>query len=92
MIKSFSHHGLEAFFLNGRKKGIQAKHAQKLADVLDLLNSANVVQDLNFPGSNLHPLKGELKGKWAVSISGNWRVIFEFRDGDAYIVDYLDYH
>ena len=47
---------------------------------------------MNFPGSNLHPLKGALKSFWAVKVSGNWRVIFKFKDGDAYKVDYIDYH
>jgi Plasmid maintenance system killer protein len=47
---------------------------------------------MDYPGSGLHPLKGGLKGFWSVRISGNWRVIFWFENGDAYIVDYLDYH
>ena len=92
MIKSFKHKGLEKFFVHGTKKGIQAKHAQKLADVLDLLNAANVANDMNFPGSGLHPLKGKLKGFWTVKISGNWRVIFRFIDSEVHDIDYLDYH
>lgn len=92
MIKSFSHRGLEAFFFDGTKKGIQAKHTRKIGDVLDLLNSATVIEDVNFPGSDLHPLKGKSKGKWAVTISGNWRIVFEFAKGNAYKVNYLDYH
>ncbi len=92
MIKSIRHKGLKKFFLNGIKKGIQPKHAEKLADLLDLLNAAKVVGDMNFPGSELHPLKGELQGYWAVNVSGNWRVVFRFVDGYAYDVDYVDYH
>lgn len=92
MIQSFTHKGLEKFYLNGTKRGIQAKHAQKLADILDLLDAAHEVGDMNFPGSALHQLKGKLKGFWAVNVSGNWRVIFRFVNGDAYDVDYIDYH
>ena len=92
MIKSFAHNGLKKFFLDGVKKGIQAKHAQKLADLLDRLNSSSAVKDMNFPGSGLHQLKGKLRGYWSVKVSGNWRVIFRFKNGDAFDVDYIDYH
>ena len=89
MIKSFRHKGLESFFYDDSKKGIQAKHAQKLGDILD---AAKAVQDMNFPGSDLHPLKGDLKGLWAVRVSENWRITFTFHEGNAYVVDYTDYH
>ena len=92
MIKSFLHKGLEDFFFEGSKKGIQPKHSQKIADVLDLLDAAKELNDINFPGSDLHPLKGRRKGCWSVRISGNWRIIFRFINGDAHDVDYLDYH
>ncbi len=92
MIRSFAHKGLEAFFLDGIKKGIQAKHAQKLADLLDRLNASSALKDMNFPGSGLHQLKGKLRGYWSVKVSGNWRVIFRFKNGDAYDIDYVDYH
>jgi len=92
VIKSFRHKGLESFFYDDSKKGIQAKHAQKLGDILDMLDAAKVVQDMNFPGSDLHPLKGDLKGMWAVRVSGNWRITFTFHEGNAYIIDYTDYH
>jgi len=92
MIKSFSHKGLEDFFYDGTKKGIQAIHAQKLSDILDTLDAAEDIIDMNFPVSDLHPLKGKLKGRWAVTVSGNWRVVFRFEEGNAYDVDYIDYH
>ena len=92
MIKSFAHKGLERFFLDGVKKGIQTKHAEKLADILDLLDAASAVTDMNFPGSSLHQLKGKLKGFWTVKVSGNWRVIFQFKNGNAFDVNYVDYH
>jgi len=92
VIRAFAHKGLEKFFLDGIKKGIQAKHAQRLADLLDRLNASRAVKDMNFPGSGLHQLKGKLQGYWSVKVSGNWWVIFQFKDGDAFNVDYVDYH
>ena len=92
MIKSFKHKGLEDFFVNGTKKGIKPEHASKLARILDRLNAANDLKDMNYPGSNLHALSGDRKGQYSVKVSGNWRVVFEFVEGDAYVVDYDDYH
>jgi len=92
MIKSFRHKGLEDFFYDGSKKGIQPRHAKKLSYILELLHAAKFVEDMNFSGSNLHPLKGDLGGLWAVRVSGNWRVVFSFYEGNGYIVDYRDYH
>lgn len=92
LIKSFAHKGLEDYFYNGSKKGIQARHAQKLADILDRLNASNLVTDMNYPGASLHQLKGKMKGFWAVKATGNWRIVFSFKEGNAYNVDYRDYH
>ncbi len=92
MIKSFANKALENLFLRGSKKGVDPNHAQKLVDILDMLHAATDVRDMSFPGSRLHPLKGDLKGYWAVMVSGNWRVIFRFDKGDARDVDYVDYH
>ena len=92
MIKSFSHKGLEAFFLKGSKAGIQAAHAPELGRQLAQLDQAAKPEDMNLPGWSLHPLKGDLAGHWAVSVDGNWRLTFKFEDGDAILVDYQDYH
>ena len=79
-------------FETGNSRGVQATHSRKLTDILDLLNAAASPQDVDFPGSFFHPLKGNLKGYWAVRASGNWRIIFRFEKGDALDVDYVDYH
>jgi len=92
MIKSFKHKELEVFFYTGKKKGIRPEQANRLERILDRLNAANDIKDMNYPGSNLHPLTGDKKGQYAVNVSGNWRIFFEFIDGDAYIVDYDNYH
>ena len=60
--------------------------------VLARLDAARTVEDMNVPGFGLHPLKGDLKGFWAVTVRANWRVIFRFSDHDAFDVDYVDYH
>jgi proteic killer suppression protein len=92
VIKTFAHKGLEDFFRNGSVKGIQPVHAAKLETLLDRLDAAVNIRGMNFPGSNLHRLKGELKDHWSVKVSGNWRMTFRFEDGDAHVVDYQDYH
>ena len=92
MIKSFKHKGLKEFFFTGSKKGIRLEHADKLERILDRLNAANEIKDMNYPGSNLRKLSGDKKGLYAVNVSGNWRMFFEFIKGDAYIVNYDDYH
>ncbi len=92
MIKSFRHKGLEIFFRTASTRGIQAAHAAKLGRILRSLNVAQAPSDTNLPGYDLHPLKGDLKGSWSVSVNGNWRVIFVFVGTDVELVDYLDYH
>ncbi len=92
MIKSFKHKGLKEFFISGSKKGINPNHAAKLARILDRLDASINPQDMNLPGFNLHPLSGKSKEIWSVWVNGNWRVTFYFEQGDAFIVDYLDYH
>ena len=66
--------------------------ADRIALALADLDDADGASDLDLPGYRLHPLKGALKGYWSISISGNWRLIFRFADGDAYDVDLVDYH
>lgn len=92
MIKSFKHKGLEKFYETGSTRGIQADHAKKLRMQLAAIDTARVIEDLDIPGYRLHALKGIRKGIWSITVNGNWRVTFEFSDGNAYIVNYEDYH
>jgi proteic killer suppression protein len=92
MIKTFKHKSLERFFIKGSTSGIQAVHARKIADQLAFLHSAQTIDDIDKPGYKLHELRGKLKGHWAISVSGNWRIFFVFKDGDAHVVNYEDYH
>jgi proteic killer suppression protein len=92
MIKSFTHKGLEKFFTTGNQGGIQAIHSKRLRLILSLLNDARQLSDLDAPALRLHTLKGKMAGFFAVTVQANWRVIFQFEDGNVYVVDYLDYH
>jgi len=92
MIKSFKHKTLRRFFEDGEVGGINADHAAKLARILDRLEASTGPKDMNLPGYRLHQLKGDRKGAWAVWVSGNWRVTFQFDGPDAVNVDYCDYH
>ncbi|MCI0400061.1 MAG: type II toxin-antitoxin system RelE/ParE family toxin [Gammaproteobacteria bacterium] len=92
MIKSFRHKGLRRFYETGRTAGIQPAHAKKVRLQLTALDTAATIDDMDIPGFQLHPLKGDRRGQWAIAVSGNWRITFEFRDGNAYLMDYEDYH
>lgn len=92
MIGSFLHKGLERFYVSGNKSGIQPKHAERLRLILARLDAVREPRDMNLPGLGLHKLSGRLRGFWSLEVSGNWRVIFRFEDGNVMDVDYLDYH
>jgi toxin HigB-1 len=92
MIKSFSHKGLKRFFEKNDVRGINSQHARKLKLILDFLDMATIVDEINFPGSRLHRLEPKNKNIWSVTVSGNWRVTFRFENSNVYIVDYKDYH
>lgn len=92
MIKSWKHKGLKKFFKTGDISGIDPAHAGKLKRQLAQLDVASVPKDMNLPGWDWHPLKGDMKDHFAVSVNGNWRLTFKFEDGHAHVVDYKDYH
>ncbi len=92
MIKDFRHKGLRLFFDTGDVRGVQAKHASRLRMQLSALETTMDISDMDIPGYKLHPLKSKRKGFWSISVSGNWRLTFEFTDGNVYLLDYEDYH
>lgn len=92
MIRSFKHRGLQRFFLDGAKAGIQPQHAERLRLILGRLHISVTPQDMSLPGLKLHRLKGTRKEIWSVWVNGNWRVTFSFEGKDAVHVDYEDYH
>lgn len=92
MIKSFKHKGLERFYVMGVTSGIQAKHANRLRSQLAILEAADTIEAINIPSLDLHRLKGKRADIWSIKVSGNWRMTFEFVDGNVYILNYEDYH
>lgn len=92
MIQSIRHKGLRRLHETGSTSGVQVSHAKRLRFQLAALETAHVIDDLDIPGFGLHPLKGTMKGRWAISVNGNWRLTFEFRDGNVFVLDYEDYH
>jgi proteic killer suppression protein len=92
MIRSVRHKGLRRLYEQDDSRGLHAEHAAKLRDILARLDAAVAATDLDLPGFRLHPLKGELKGFWAITVRANWRVIFRFIGRDVFDVDYADYH
>lgn len=92
MIKSFRHKGLKRFYETGSVAGVQSSHNNRLRMILTALDTSLEIGDMDIPGFKLHPLKGQKKGRWSVSVSGSWRITFEFREGNAYVIDYEDYH
>jgi len=92
VIRSFRHKGLERFFAKSERKGIDAKQADRIRRILDRLEAAVRPEDMNLPGYGFHHLKGNRRGSFAVSVSGNWRITFRFDGGDAIEVNLEDYH
>ncbi len=92
-IRSVRHKGLKRLFEHDDPRGVPGDQAQKISDVLAVLDTAGEPADVAlFPGWRLHPLKGDLKGFWSVTITGNRRIIFRFERGDVFDVDLTDYH
>lgn len=92
MIKSFRHKGLRQLFETGNESGIHIRHAKRLRLQLSALDTAQVIEDMDIPGFRLHRLKRAMKKRWSITVNGNWRITFEFEDGNAFVLDYEDYH
>lgn len=92
MIRSFKHKGLMRLFYGGSTSGVKFEHIARIRLRLGALNAATKVDDLNLPGYRLHKLSGDRSQQWAINVSANWRITFEFYDGHAYVVNYEDYH
>ena len=65
---------------------------KRLRIQLAALDTAEIIEDMDIPGFKLHSLKGDRKGLWSISVSGNWRITFDLKDGNTYFVNYEDYH
>ncbi len=92
MIRRFRHRGLKRLYERDDRSGVNAAHVARLERILTLLDVTQRPADIDLPGYRLHPLQGERKGEWSVSVSGNWRVTFRFDKGDVSDLNYEDYH
>ena len=92
MIVSIQHKGLRLLWTKNDPSKLPPAQVGKIRSLLTYLNKATIITDMNIPGADLHQLKGNFKGFWSISVSANYRLVFEFKDGDAYLVNYLDYH
>ncbi|NOQ65106.1 MAG: peptidase [Methyloprofundus sp.] len=92
MIKGFLNNSLEDLYYDDQSKGLNSDHLKKLTRILDRLDASESIVDMNYPGSDLHKLEPKKDKRWAVSVNGNWRITFIFKDGNAYEVNYCDYH
>lgn len=92
MIKTFQHKGLRRFFEDDDGSKLPPDKLERIRLILSTLHAAQGVEGVNVPTFRLHILKGELKGFFAVAVRANWRIIFRLEDGDAFDVDFVDYH
>lgn len=93
VIRYIKHKGLRRLYESGDSRGVRAAFVDKLRDMLFALDSAQTIDEVEtVPGWKLHPLRGDLKGLWSISVSGNWRLTFRFENGDAFDLDLVDYH
>ena len=92
MIKTFRHRGLRHFFRDDDGSKLPPEMLDRTRLILSTLHAAQEIEGMNLPGFNLHPLKGGLKGFSSVTVHANWRIIFKFEDGNAFDVDFIDYH
>lgn len=92
MIRSFKHRGLKRLYERDDRSGIRPDFVDTVQEILTVLDGSATSQELDLPGYRLHPLKGDLKGFWAVTVRANWRIVFRFEGGDAFDVELIDYH
>ncbi|MCX5515256.1 plasmid maintenance system killer [Kaistia algarum] len=92
MIVSFKNKGLEELFLEGKTAKISSKFHERIIVRLDALDAATKPEDVNIPGFNFHMLSPRSAGRYTVHVNGPWCVTFGFIDGNAFDVDFEQYH
>jgi proteic killer suppression protein len=92
MIVSSRHKGLKQLFERGNRRGVNPQHVEKIENILGVLDIAQKIEDVDVHSFRLHPLTGDLKGFWSVTVRANWRVVFRFENANVFEVDLLDYH
>ncbi len=92
MIVRFRHRGLKRLYEGGDRSRVRPDLVDRVERILARLDAAQQIQDMSLHSYHLHPLKGDLRGFWSVTVSGNWRIVFRFENGNAFDVDLVDYH
>jgi toxin HigB-1 len=92
VIRRFRHKGLELLFEEDDGKRLPPDMLNRIRVILSTLHAASGIEGMDVPTFRLHQLKGELKGFYAVTVRANWRIVFRFVGGDAFDVDFIDYH
>ena len=92
MIESFRHRGLKRFYEDDDARRLPADMVERIRSILTALDAAQEIESLNRPSFRLHPLKGDLRGFYAVTVRTNWRIIFRFESGSVLDLDFVDYH
>lgn len=92
MITGIKHKGLKRFYDRGERQGIGASMLARVEEILAILDAAETLEELDIPGYRLHPLTGNLRGLWSIRVTGNWRIVFRFENGEASDIDLMDYH
>ena len=92
MIATFAHRGLRRLYERGDRSGVRPDMLAKAERILQRLDAITSPEQMSLPGYRLHPLTGDKKGFWSVSVNGNWRIIFRFEEGQPCDIDLVDYH
>ncbi len=92
MVVGSRHKGLKRLFEKDHASGIRPDLLDKVRTIPAQFNQAQTIEDMNMTSFHLHPLKGDMKGLWSVTVRANWRVVFSFASGDAADVERIDYH
>ncbi len=92
MVGNFKHRGLRRLYERGDRSRINPNYVGKIELILADMDASETLEHMRRPGYRLHELKGDMKGLYAVEVSGNWRIIFRFKDGEASDIDLIDYH
>lgn len=92
MIVGFRHKGLKRLYESDDPRGLNPQHVGKIAVILGVLDVAKTIEEIDAPSFRLHPLTGDLRGFWSVTVRNNWRIIFRFEDENVFDVDLVDYH
>lgn len=92
MIQSFRNRGLKRFYARGERGAVRPDLVERIETILLRLDVSEQIEDMDMHAFRLHPLKGDLKGFWSVTVNANWRIIFRIEEGDVFDVDLVDYH